>query len=156
MAHRPKRAGKPPAIHIVCQDARWKRALRPYAKTVQSACAAALAFENQAGGELTVLLADDDCLKALNHQFCGKNKPTNVLSFPGEGDYLGDMALAYDTLEREAAAQGKTLRRHALHLLVHGTMHLLGYDHESQPEAARMEKREINILAGLGIPNPYL
>lgn len=99
----------------------------------------------------------------LNKQFRAKNKATNVLSFPDEpipGEqrpvfYLGDLAICATVVEREAREQNKSIRDHFAHLLIHGVLHLLGYDHLKTPEAIQMERLEIRILAGLGIKNPY-
>jgi probable rRNA maturation factor len=112
-------------------------------------------------GEVTVVLADDARVHELNRRFRGKDAPTNVLSFPapplpeGAPGPLGDVILAYETVAREAAAQGKSLAHHVQHLLVHGVLHLLGYDHETEAEAAAMEGEERRLLAGLGIADPY-
>jgi probable rRNA maturation factor len=112
--------------------------------------------------ELSLLLADDSAIRALNRDWRGKDQPTNVLSFPagppaaeGAPLLLGDVALAYETVAREAAEQGKTLADHMRHLLVHGILHLLGHDHEDEDEAERMESLERSILAGLGVADPY-
>ena len=116
---------------------------------------------------MTVVLADDAFIHELNKTYRGKDKATNVLSFPNPDfssvtrhpspvTHLGDLVLALETVEREAAEQGKKAKDHAVHLLVHGTLHLLGYDHEQDKEAARMERLEIKILKGLGVGNPYL
>jgi probable rRNA maturation factor len=101
--------------------------------------------------------------RRLNHAWRGKDKPTNVLSFPAEGPggvvprVLGDLAICAAVVAREAREQGKTLRAHWAHMVVHGTLHLLGHDHElGATEAARMERREKRILAGLGFPDPYV
>jgi probable rRNA maturation factor len=106
---------------------------------------------------IAVLLSADADMRALNRQWRGKDAPTNVLSFPapaGAG-YLGDIVLAFETVEREAAAQGKAIAAHTAHLLVHGFLHLQGYDHEEDEEAALMEGRERAILAALGYRDPY-
>lgn len=125
-------------------------------------------FENEKPGgvaELSVLLADDAFVWALNRKFRGKDKPTNVLSFPhgaGQSDLLfetarplGDIALACETLVNEAKAQGKTFSDHLAHLVAHGVLHLLGYDHKADAQALEMEARERAILAQLGIADPY-
>ncbi len=106
---------------------------------------------------LTVALADDRRVRDLNARDRGKDKPTNVLSYPsGERVFLGDVVLARQTVWREAKSQGKTAADHVAHLVVHGTLHLMGYDHESsEVDAERMEARERRILAGLGIADPY-
>ena len=107
---------------------------------------------------LTVLLTDDAALQDLNARFRGKDKPTNVLSFPAPQSarpHLGDVALAYGVCAAEAQAQGKPLSAHLTHLTAHGVLHLLGYDHETEAEAEAMEGLERAILAGLGLPDPY-
>ena len=110
------------------------------------------------------MLADDAALRELNREFRGQDKPTNVLSFPAEEKpqsgapmvLLGDVVLAYETVAREARTQGKSLAEHAAHMVVHGVLHLLGFDHErGGSEAERMEALETQILAKLGVPNPY-
>ena len=119
--------------------------------------------------QASLLFADDAEVHALNREWRGKDKPTNVLSFPmlardellalpseGPPELLGDLALALETCAREAAEKGISLEQHAAHLIVHGLLHLAGYDHELSPEDARvMEKLEINALAQLGIADPY-
>lgn len=107
--------------------------------------------------QLTILLTNDTRQRALNAQFRGKDAPTNVLSFPaGRGSsYLGDVAIAFGVTSREAASSGIPLLAHTLHLTVHGVLHLLGYDHVKAREALTMERLEIAILAGLGLPSPY-
>jgi probable rRNA maturation factor len=112
---------------------------------------------------LSVLFTDDAAMRALNARWRGQDKPTNVLSFPaapapqapGEPRELGDIVLAHGVVAAEAQAQGKPFRHHAAHLLVHGALHLLGYDHETDHEAEAMEARETAILESLGIDNPY-
>ena len=115
--------------------------------------------------EVSVLLADDARVRELNRDWRGKDRPTNVLSFPawepgtpvpGDGPLpLGDIAVALETVLREAAAEGKTPEAHLAHLVVHGTLHLLGHDHEAEDEAERMEALEVRALAALGIADPY-
>jgi probable rRNA maturation factor len=108
--------------------------------------------------ELTLLLSDDARLQSLNAGFRGKDKPTNVLAFPAAANadgYLGDVAIAFRTAEREAAEAGKPLAAHAAHLAVHGILHLLGYDHVRAGDARIMEPLETDILSELGIPDPY-
>ena len=118
--------------------------------------------------ELSVRLTGDETVRELNSEWRGKDKPTNVLSFPmAEADdlasatvaapelLLGDIVLARGVCEREAEEKSIPLERHAAHLLVHGTLHLLGYDHHDEAEAADMEAREVRALARLGIANPY-
>jgi probable rRNA maturation factor len=118
--------------------------------------------------ELFVRLTGDDEVRALNAEWRGKDKPTNVLSFPltepdelenasGDGPelMLGDIVLARGVCEREAAEKSVPVESHATHLIVHGTLHLLGYDHHNDEEAADMEGREVRALARLGIADPY-
>jgi probable rRNA maturation factor len=113
------------------------------------------------GGDVSLCLADDAALRALNLNWRGIDKPTNVLSFPaapgrpGEATTLGDIALAYETLAREAEDLSVSLADHYRHLLVHGFLHLIGYDHEKDAEAERMEALETSILARLGVSDPY-
>jgi probable rRNA maturation factor len=119
-------------------------------------------------GELTLVLSDDAAVQELNARWRGKDRPTNVLSFPGAEPeeiarsaaggppvLLGDVVLAVETCCREAEEQGKPLEHHVSHLVVHGVLHLFGHDHESEPAAERMEGLEREILAALGIPDPY-
>ena len=106
--------------------------------------------------DLTILLTTDRHLKSLNRSFRKKDKPTNVLSFPSDAeDYLGDVAIAYGVTAREAKAAGKPLRDHAVHLAVHGVLHLLGFDHLTARQAAVMEAAEVRILKKLNIADPY-
>lgn len=111
--------------------------------------------------EISVLLTDDAEQRELNAQYRGKDASTNVLSFPQIEPFepvvglLGDITLARETLEREAAEQGTSLQDHFTHLVVHGFLHILGYDHLDEEEAQTMEGLETQILAGLGIADPY-
>ena len=119
---------------------------------------AAAAAEERVGGTVSLLLGDDAAVAALNKQFRGKTGPTNVLSFPpaqGEEGFLGDIALAAETIVEEAEFQGKRFQDHAAHLVVHGFLHLLGYDHMNPDDAEKMEARERAILVSLGIEDPY-
>ena len=111
-----------------------------------------------ADGDVVILLTDDPNIRELNRNHRGKDRPTNVLSFPAApsaAPHLGDLALAYETCAREAAEQGKSLEHHLQHLVAHGVLHLLGWDHMTEAEAEAMEGRERLILAGLGAPDPY-
>jgi probable rRNA maturation factor len=113
------------------------------------------------GGDVSLCLADDAALRALNLRWRGVDKPTNVLSFPSapggraESVTLGDIALAYETLTREANELGAPLADHYRHLVAHGFLHLIGYDHGSDEEAERMEALESRIMARLGAADPY-
>lgn len=142
-------------IAVTVADKAWRAQGPEFPAALRRAARAALKAGGR-DGALTVLLADDARLEALNGQFRGKNKPTNVLSFPaGGGDYLGDIAIARGVTTREAREAGKTIHDHAIHLAVHGVLHLLGYDHETARQARVMEPLEIAILASLHIANPY-
>lgn len=105
--------------------------------------------------ELTIRIVDADESRALNHQWRGRDKPTNVLSFPGEFQVLGDLAICAPVVAREASEQGKAPRAHWAHMVVHGVLHLLGYDHENDSDATAMEAREVKILEQFGYANPY-
>jgi probable rRNA maturation factor len=112
------------------------------------------------GVEVSLLFCDDARIQELNRNFRGQDKPTNVLSFPSPDShetahFIGDIAVAYETVAREAQEQGKTLKQHCRHMIVHGFLHLLGYDHEEEAEAEAMEAMEIHILRRLGVDNPY-
>lgn len=142
------------AIDIEVEDEAWSAALPGIEPLVVSAAEAAL----ERPGGVTVLLTDDDNVAELNARFRGKPGPTNVLSFPAPEnpeEHLGDIALAYGVCAREAAEQGKPLAHHLQHLVAHGVLHLLGYDHLNEEEAGEMEALERRILAGLGVPDPY-
>jgi probable rRNA maturation factor len=143
---------------VVVLDAAWLKALPGAERLVRRAARAAMTGARRSGRRsLTVALADDRRVRALNARDRGKDKPTNVLSYPSdERVFLGDVLLARQTVWREARAQHKTPADHVAHLVVHGTLHLLGYDHESGGAAAeRMEALERRILARLGIADPY-
>ncbi|MFO7808759.1 rRNA maturation RNase YbeY [Guyparkeria sp.] len=120
------------------------------------------------GGEVTIRYVDPEESRALNAQFRQKNRPTNVLSFPAADDpahlevlpdselpFLGDLVICPNVVESEAGEQGKTQREHHAHMVVHGILHLLGYDHLTDDEAEQMESIEIHVLALLGYPDPY-
>jgi probable rRNA maturation factor len=133
---------------------------RPIAR--ETIAAAAESGAPGEGSDVSLCLADDAALRALNLSWRGIDKPTNVLSFPAapgppgeETPTLGDIALAYETLAREAEDLGVSLADHYRHLLVHGFLHLVGYDHETDAEAERMEALETRILARLGVADPY-
>jgi probable rRNA maturation factor len=114
--------------------------------------------------ELSLVLGDDTLVRSLNREWRGQDKPTNVLSFPaldaenpppGAPHLLGDVVLAFETVAAEAEAQGKPIAHHLRHLVVHGVLHLLGFDHLVEAEAERMESLETTVLARLGVPDPY-
>ena len=140
-------------IEVEIEVADWTRVLADPAALVREAAAVAA---GEAEGEIVVLLADDERLRALNARYLHKDRPTNVLAFPdGTEGRLGDVALALGVCAREAEEQGKPLADHVRHLVVHGVLHLLGYDHVADEDAARMESAERRLLAKMSIPDPY-
>ena len=146
-------------IEVEVEDAAWTAALQDAAAVAERAAKAALGTVQ---GGLVVLLTDDDAIRDLNARFRDRDRATNVLSFPaaemplpGRAPHLGDLVLAYGVCAAEAEAQGKTLGDHLSHLTVHGVLHLLGRDHESEAEAEEMEAEERTILASLGVADPY-
>jgi probable rRNA maturation factor len=144
-------------IDAVVEADGWRTALGEDAEALAARVIRAAAVGEKASGEVSVLYTDDAAVQALNRLWRGKDMPTNVLSFPAPPGFnaIGDIALALETITEEAAAQGKTVVQHATHLLAHGFLHLLGYDHEAEADAETMEARERAILAGLGLPDPY-
>lgn len=155
-------------------DEEWdsRSALLPLVRRAAEAAIAESAYPELASGErateISVTLTGDEQVRALNAKWRGKDKPTNVLSFPMADELdlsraniaerellLGDIVLARGVCEREAADKGVPVEQHATHLIVHGTLHLLGYDHGREGDAVDMEAREIRALARLNIPNPY-
>jgi probable rRNA maturation factor len=163
----------PSTIALTVGDPAWGRHLADPERTCREALAAALArvpdSPRLARAEVSVLLTDDATVRRLNADYRGRDRPTNVLSFPLFEDALardpapcpagavplGDIVLAFETVRDEAAAEAKPLPHHVSHLLIHGCLHLLGYDHQEAADAARMEGLERDILAQLGIPDPY-
>ncbi len=144
------------AVDVATQSDRW--AAYPDAESVvRHAIETAASFEKKSG-EVAVLLTDDETIRGINATWRGFDKPTNVLSFPS-GDtssgHLGDIAIACETVEREAAQEQKRFSDHLAHLSIHGYLHLIGFDHETDREAERMEHLETRILASLGIADPY-
>jgi probable rRNA maturation factor len=139
----------------------WRRLPRARVIARETIAVAAESVRSSVG-DVSLCLADDAALRALNLRWRGFDKPTNVLSFPaapighgGEPTALGDIALAYETLAREAEDLGVPLADHYRHLLAHGFLHLIGYDHETDAEAERMEALETKILTRLGVGDPY-
>jgi len=155
-----RRRASAPQIDVDVQSPLWDK-LPEAEATVRTAIAAAAEFE-PAAGEMSVVLTDDDTIQSLNRDWRKIDKPTNVLSFPstaskvaGVPALLGDVIVAYETLAREAAEEDKPVLDHLAHLTVHGYLHLLGYDHETDSEADAMEGLERQILARLNIADPY-
>jgi probable rRNA maturation factor len=153
------------AITLIVEEPRWRkdaatlRLIRRAARLAVTAAPHPMVAKRAAGAPdptANILLANDESLKALNRNFRGRNKPTNVLSFAGDWrGHLGDVAIAYETAAREARVQRKNLSAHAAHLAMHGVLHLLGYDHQEAHAATAMESLEISLLAKLGIVDPY-
>lgn len=144
------------SIETIVEDERWRAAVAGVDALAERAFAAARAREPRIAGAVALLLADDAELRALNARFRGKDAPTNVLSFPsGDADPLGDIAIAFETVAREAAEKSVIFADHLAHLIVHGLLHLAGHDHEGDADAARMEALEVDILDAIGVPNPY-
>jgi probable rRNA maturation factor len=153
------------SVSIVIDEPRWcadPSTIRLLRKAIRLGLAAepheGHALPPAAASAVTVLLTHDGRLRELNAFFRGKDKTTNVLSFsPGGEDaaYLGDIALAFGVVAKEAHTQRKTMAEHAAHLAIHGVLHLLGYDHERATDANRMEAVEIVLLEQLGIADPY-
>ena len=145
-------------ILVVVDDPGWRKVRGLLPRLKRAAAAAEEAAKFRGISAFTILLSKDSKLKRLNRDFRGKDKPTNVLSFPSapnkEG-YRGDIALALGVTRREAKASGKSFADHAVHLVVHGVLHLAGHDHVRARDAKKMEKLEIAILRTLGVANPY-
>jgi probable rRNA maturation factor len=156
------------AVSISVSSPGWRRrGLKP-AATARRAARAALAEDvglPRGRWEISLLLADDATVRGLNARWRSRDQPTNVLAFaarerpaPSAPDAtmpLGDVVLAYETMAAEARAQGKPLPHHLSHLVIHGVLHLLGFDHERPAEARRMERLEVSALARLGFADPY-
>ena len=151
-------------IETVVESGNWPAALNPQnlASTCVEAAAKGRDFARAADCEVCVIFTADATMRELNNQWRKIDKPTNVLSFPAPEPpqnapvhVLGDIFLGIETIRREADEQGKSLRDHTAHLIVHGFLHLIGYDHENETEAADMEAVETVILAGLGVSDPY-
>jgi probable rRNA maturation factor len=148
-----------PAIDILVQSPLWSA--QPLAEqTVREAIVAASAMISTKNGELSIVLTDDSSIRALNRQWRGIDKPTNVLSFPGLGiddgpRMFGDIVIAYEALKRECEQDQREFLHHLAHLAVHGFLHLIGYDHETDAEADKMEGLESRIMTRLNLPDPY-
>jgi probable rRNA maturation factor len=155
-----------PLVDIIAESPQWETTPGAEATVrralAESAIATGADFTDRM---LAVLLTDDAAIRRLNAQWCGIDKPTNVLSFPparnadeqfGAMKSLGDIAIAFEITAREATEQGKPFDHHLAHLAVHGFLHLLGHDHDSESAATTMEQLECIILGRLGVPDPYL
>ncbi len=145
-------------IDIEIEDPAWLAALPDAESLARAAAKAALMSEGADSEGVSLLLTDDGTVRELNARFRRKDATTNVLAFPAPPNperFLGDVALAYGVCAREARQQHKRLSHHMQHLVAHGVLHLLGYDHMSDAEAEAMEGLERVVLAGLGIADPY-
>ena len=157
-------------IEVIVRSALWNKR-RTARSIVKKAVLAAAKAASTAPAELAIVLSNDSTIQALNRDWRGKNAPTNVLSFPAapglpvsgrrsgksqlQSPYIGDIVIAYQTTAREAVAEGKPFDHHLAHLAVHGFLHLLGYDHENDRDAEKMESLERRVLGRLAIPDPY-
>jgi probable rRNA maturation factor len=163
-------------VETVIEDARWEAfGLAPLAETAARATLTGLGLPTL-GFQISVMGCDDARIAVLNADFRGKPQPTNVLSWPSDErgaevagnapeppapgpaddpESLGDIAIAWETCAAEAEAQSKPMADHVTHLIVHGVLHLLGYDHVEDEDAAQMEQLEVRILASLGVSDPY-
>ena len=167
--------GRPVTIAVTILSPAWRRIAPEPEALARRAARAALAVARSGGArgreglgraaELGLVLADDATVARLNRDYRGREGATNVLSFAaldsaapdaGEPVLLGDVVLAYQTIRREAERQGKDVAQHLCHLVAHGVLHLLGYDHRSEREAAAMERLESAALARLGLPDPHV
>ncbi len=140
------------AVDVVTKNKKWVGK----EKFVERLAKKLISLVKSDAQELAISLVSDRQMKKINFQFRDKNKPTNVLSFPAfDRLFLGDIVIAYETLEREAKEQKKKFNDHLTHLILHSILHLLGHDHEEEKMAQKMEKLEIKILKQLDIENPY-
>jgi probable rRNA maturation factor len=162
-------------IDVMVDSKRWKEPAKAKAVVRRAIAQAAAATRSTTRAELAIVLTDDSAIRALNRDWRGIDKATNVLSFPtknagpeaahgaghaghgpdGPQPHLGDIVLAFETIEREAEGERKPLTHHLAHLAVHGFLHLVGYDHERDKDARKMEQAERDILRQLKIPDPY-
>jgi probable rRNA maturation factor len=157
----PERRIPSPQIDIQIQSPLWEE--HPLAElTVRRAIAAATSTLSIADGEVSIVFTDDSAITKLNRDWRGINEPTNVLSFPASNQkarngarLFGDIVFAYETLERECENETRIFLHHLAHLAVHGFLHLVGYDHQTDAEAEEMERLESEIMMHLDMPDPY-
>ena len=149
-------AAGPADVELVIEAHGWRAAVPRLELLTRRAVATTLADQGE-NGHVTLLLTDDAEIRRLNGGFRGKEKATNILSFPAPYGSLtlGDLAISLGTVRREALGEGRALSAHFAHLIVHGTLHLLGHDHLSAGEAMLMERAETRILHRIGVPNPW-
>ncbi|MBI2714552.1 MAG: rRNA maturation RNase YbeY [Rhizobiales bacterium] len=157
----PSRRAVAPAIDIQVASPLWQA--QPRAEQAVRAAIVAAAALSTADGEVSILLTDDKAIRALNRDWRGIDKPTNVLSFPAPAaapgalpKMLGDIVMAYETLAQECDREDRIFLHHLAHLTVHGFLHLIGYDHQTDAQADEMEGLESKIMARMNLPDPYL
>ena len=162
MTSAPRRHAPAPSIDIQIQSSLWD-AQPLAAQTVRDAIAAAAATLSTADNEVSILLTDDKAIRLLNREWRGIDKPTNVLSFPAATTkasvrmpLFGDIVIAYETLKRECDDEGRNFLHHLAHLTVHGFLHLIGYDHQVEAQAEKMEGLESKIITRMQMPDPHL
>lgn len=158
-------------VDVLIEDPRWNAVGLDALSQVAAKAVLAHVDLQLDGVEISLIGCDDNRIAALNSDFRGKSQPTNVLSWPSEergaaeaggspnppnDPELGDIAISYDTCAQEAADSGKEITDHTTHLIVHATLHLLGYDHENDADATLMERIEVEVLGKMGLDNPYL
>ncbi|KAF0117855.1 MAG: hypothetical protein FD163_327 [Hyphomonadaceae bacterium] len=143
---------------LVIEDDGWEKEISGLELLCVAICNNVLKRHESPNSKIIILLSDNAAIQKLNLEWRGQNKPTNVLSFPNiDLDFaLGDIAMAFEYCEAEAIGQGKTFKNHFAHLLIHGVLHLLGYDHINETEAEEMESLEAEILRDFDIADPYL
>ena len=155
----------PLSLSMLVEGGDWEAAgdFEPLTEKVLAKAQSLCGVKLMAGAEVSLLLCDDARIREINRDWRGLDKPTNVLSFPAapkealaKSPMVGDIAVAFETVTREAQEEGKTFADHYAHMIVHGFLHLVGYDHESDAEAEEMEALEIRILGELGIADPYV
>jgi probable rRNA maturation factor len=166
MTPAPSRRAAAPSIDIQVMSPLWDA--QPLAgQTIRDAIVAAAAARSTADGEVSIVLTDDKAIRTLNRDWRGIDKPTNVLSFPaakartktkasGTNTMLGDIVIAYETLARECDDEDRVFLHHLAHLTVHGFLHLIGYDHQTETQAEEMEGLESKIMRAIKMPDPYL
>ena len=159
MTQAARKARAAPRIDVLVESELWKGS-NDAEPVVRRAIAEAAATLSTPGAELAIVLTDDSAIRLLNRNWRGVDAATNVLSFPtgrtgGDPLLIGDVVLAYETIAAEARADGKPFAHHVAHLVVHGFLHLLGFDHERKKDAEAMERLERDILQRLAIPDPY-
>lgn len=152
------------ACDVLIEEALWRERLDPEAIAIAAADKIIEIVKPRLhpAAEISVTFSNDERVRKLNAEWRGKNAPTNVLSFPAasgakfeSSPLLGDVVLAYETVDREARVEGKQFADHTAHLVIHGLLHLIGYDHENEIDANKMERTESMIMTGLGYPDPW-